>query len=118
MCEPDAPLPERLEAFVGWFRDDFRRQDQARWAAVYLQGLLRPGGRKNVEGLARAVTLPPGLEVEDVTQALQHFVNQSPWDEDRLRHRYQSLLARRLSADGLLVVTEMAFAKQGRHSVG
>src|SRR4051794_3488819 len=118
MREPDALLPERLEAFVGCFRDEFRRQDQARWAAVYLQGLLRPGGRKNVEGLARAVTLPAGLEVEDVTQALQHFVNQSPWDEDRLWERYRSLVARRLPADGLLVLEEMAFAKQGRHSVG
>src|SRR5438876_10407800 len=37
----DAELLRRLEQFTAAFRSDFRRADQARWAAVYLLGLLR-----------------------------------------------------------------------------
>src|SRR2546423_1794241 len=122
-AEAPPPGPEalaaRLDDFLAPYRAEFRRRDQARWAAVYLQGLLRPGARKNVENLARAVTLPPGLAVEDVAQALQHFINQSPWDEGKVWRRYQSLVAEQLAgADGLLVAEELAFVKQGRHSVG
>ena len=32
----DAELLQRLEQFTAAFRSDFRRADQARWAAVYL----------------------------------------------------------------------------------
>jgi SRSO17 transposase len=117
MCN-GAVTPETLEDYLGLFRGEFRRRDQAQWAAVYLQGLLRPGGRKNVESLARSVTLPDGLLVEDVAQALQHFINQSPWDEGRLWRRYQALRAQEAPGDGLFVFEEMGFVKQGRHSVG
>jgi SRSO17 transposase len=111
--------PQGLERFTERFRDDFRRREQADWAAVYLQGLLRPGGRKTIENLARMVTLPAGLRVEDVAQALQHFINQSPWDEQKLWRRYQRWLAERLDPfGGVIVLEEFAFAKQGRHSVG
>src|SRR5262249_22965382 len=52
-------------------------------------------------------------------QALQHFVNQSPWDEHKIYHRYFRLLTERLgSVNGTFVVEELAFVKQGRHSVG
>ena len=48
------------------------RKEQRRWAPVYLQGLLGPGGRKSVEPMAARVA--PG----DVQQ-LHHFVAASPW---------------------------------------
>jgi SRSO17 transposase len=95
----------------------FRRRDQARWAAVYLEGLLRPGGRKTVEQIVRTL----GLQAEsdcDPAQALQHFLNQSPWDDDALTRRCRQRLAPCRSTDGALFVTELAFVKQGRHSVG
>jgi SRSO17 transposase len=119
MLECDTCLPHKLEQFTSRFRGDFRRRDQAVWAAVYLQGLLRPGGRKTIESLSRTVTLPAGLRVEDIAQALQHFINQSPWDEQKLWRRYRRWLAERLDpAGGLFVLEEFAFRKQGRHSVG
>jgi SRSO17 transposase len=119
MVERDASLPERLEHFFREFRQDFRRREQADWAAVYLQGLLHPSGRKTIESLARTVTLPADLRVEDVAQALQHFINQSPWDEQRLWRHYQRWLTQRLDPPGgVLVLEEFAFIKQGRHSVG
>src|SRR5262245_43662998 len=117
MCARDTS-PQRLDRFIEQFRGDFRRREQADWAAVYLPGLLRPGGRTTIANLARTVTLPTGLRVEDVAQALQHFINQSPWDEQKLWRRYQGWLAERLdSFDGVLVLEEFAFPKQGRHSV-
>src|SRR5262249_18447327 len=82
-------------------------------------GLLQAKGRKTIENLARFVTLPDHLHVEDVAQALQHFINQSPWDEQKIYQRYYRLLTERLgSINGTFVLEEHAFVKQGRHSVG
>jgi SRSO17 transposase len=119
MFERDTPLVQRLEHFTQSFRADFRRREQAEWAAVYLQGLLQPCGRKTIENLARFVILPDRLSVEDVAQALQHFINQSPWDEQKIYRRYHRLLGERLEAvRSIFVLDELAFLKQGRHSVG
>jgi SRSO17 transposase len=119
MVEHDAGWPQQLNEFMSLFGDAFRRRDQARWAAVYLQGLLTAEGRKTINRLARRVVLPPELTVEDAAQALQNFVNQSPWDEQIVWRRYRTLLAERLAEpDGLFVVNDLTFIKQGRHSVG
>lgn len=119
MFERDGTLIQRLEQWTQAFRADFRRREQAAWAAVYLQGLLRTGGRKTVENLARTVSLPPTLRADDVAQALQHFISQSPWDERKICARYQHWLAKRLaSVCGVFVLDELSFVKQGRHSVG
>ncbi len=114
-CTMDDRLLADLEEYVGLFRGAFRRSDQARWAAVYLQGLLRADGRKNLNTLAAAVTLPPGVASDDVAQALQNFVNRSPWDEERLLARHRALL---LGRPGLLWIEDVTFPKQGQHSVG
>ncbi len=119
MVEHDAGWLQDLDDYTSLFRDDFRRRDQARWAAVYLQGLLQEGGRKTIGGLARRVTLPPDLSVDDAAQALQNFVNQSPWDEQRIWRRHRALLAgRHAEPDGVFVLDDLAFVKQGRCSVG
>lgn len=118
MLEHNPVVAQQREQFIHLFRACFRRREQAEWAAVYLQGLHRPGGRKTIENLARNVTLPEGLRVDDVAQALQHFINQSPWDEKKLQQHYYDLLREQLGPGGLLVLDELAFVKQGRHSVG
>jgi SRSO17 transposase len=114
---PGTDVPPRLEDYAALFRPDFRRRDQARWAAVYLRGLLLHGPRKNIETIGRAAAVPPDLTVEDPVQALQNFINQSPWDERKLLHRYRTLVARR-AGGGAVVVSDAAFPKQGRQSVG
>ncbi len=116
---PVEPLWDRMDAYLAAFGEGFRRRDQVRWACVYLQGLLSGAERKNVGTMARHVVLPPDLVVDDTAQALQNFVNQSPWDEvpvwRRLRSRFRDDLA---DTDGVFIVDELAFCKQGRHSVG
>jgi SRSO17 transposase len=119
MSEPDPLWLERLDAYADQFRTAFRRREQARWAAVYLQGLLSTGGRKNIGNLARQVTIPPDLPVEDITQALQHFVNQSPWDENQVFRRYREQLRSVIGKEeSILALEDVALVKQGRHSVG
>jgi SRSO17 transposase len=115
----DAGRLRSLDEYAALFREAFRRRDQARWAAVYLQGLLGDAERKSIGGLARRVLLPPDVTAEDAAQALQNFVNQSPWDEGRVWRRYRGLMAERLARpDGVFVLDDPAFVKQGRHSVG
>ena len=77
----------RLEDFAAHFRDAFSLDRPARWAGVYLAGLIQEGERKSIEPLSRRVALPAELQVKDPEQALQQFVNQSPWDEQQVLRR-------------------------------
>jgi SRSO17 transposase len=109
----------RLADYAAWFADDFPQAKPARWSGVYLQGLLLDGERKSIEPLAGRVTLPPDLKVKDPEQALQQFVNQSPWDDQKVLRRYRGRLAPSFtSPQGLFVIDDTSFPKQGRHSVG
>src|SRR5215212_11219046 len=83
----------RLAQYAASFADEFPQARPALWAGVYLQGLLLDGERKSIEPLSRRVTLPDELAVKDPDQALQQFVNQSPWDERKTLKRYRSRLA-------------------------
>jgi SRSO17 transposase len=120
------PTPElspgvlgRLAEYAATFASHFPQARPALWAGVYLQGLLLDGERKSIEPLSRRVTLPDELAVKDPDQALQQFVNQSPWDHRNVLKRYRSLLAETFaSPDGIFLVDDVSFPKQGRHSVG
>src|SRR5436309_3974846 len=117
--QADAALARRVAEYAALFADDFPQAKTARWAGVYLQGLLLDGGRKSVEPLARRVVLPPGLTAKDPEQALQQFVSQSPWDEQRVWRRYRALVAAPLACPrGVFVADDVSFLKKGRHSVG
>jgi SRSO17 transposase len=110
---------DRLEDYANVFRDDFSHKKQAAWSGVYLQGLLHDGERKSIEPLSGRVTLPPGLAIKDPEQALQQFVNQSPWDDQALARRYRRHLAQTFaSPEGIFVFDDTSFPKQGKHSVG
>src|SRR3954454_5731548 len=110
---------QRLEAYAARFRDDFRLDRPARWAPVYLAGLIQEGERKSIEPLARRVALPPELQVKDPDQALQQFVNQSPWDEQQVLKRYRAVMAAKFADPaGIFVIDDTTFPKQGQHSVG
>src|SRR5215469_4353906 len=109
----------RLEDYAAGLRDAFDLDRPARWAGVYLAGLIQEGERKSIEPLSRRVALPPELQVKDPEQALQQFVNQSPWDEQRVLKRYRAVMARSFaSSQGIFVIDDTSFPKQGKHSVG
>lgn len=117
--ELDAAVLDRLRDYAAQFADDFPQAKPARWAAVYLQGLLCDGERKSIEPLARRVTLPDGLPSADPEQALQQFVSQSPWDDQAVLRRYRALLAETFAhREGVFVIDDTTLPKQGRFSVG
>src|SRR3954471_7071412 len=110
---------DRLASYADRFRDDFNRPRQAAYSGVYLQGLIRDGDRKSIEPLSRKVTLPAGLQVKDLDQALQQFLGQSTWDERAVWKRYRSVMAETFASPaGIFVIDDTSFPKQGRHSVG
>ena len=110
--ELDPEVLERLHAYAREFRPLFQRIDQYLHGRTYLHGLLLDGERKSIEPLSRRV--PGGDE-----QALQQFVNQSPWDAAPVLAAYRARMAAAFAGpDGLIVVDDTSFPKQGRHSVG
>jgi SRSO17 transposase len=110
--ELDAGVVERLYAYALAFRPLFGRSDRYKQGRVYLHGLLLDGERKSIEPLSRRV--PGGNE-----QNLQQFINQSPWDAVPIlaasRARMAGTFARE---DGVIVIDDTGFPKQGKHSVG
>ena len=117
--ELDPVVLDRLRDYAALFADDFPHAKPARWAGVYLQGLLLDGERKSIEPLARRVTLPAGLTSKDPEQALQQFLNQSPWDDQKVLRRYRVHMAETFaSLAGIFVIDDTSFPKQGKHSVG
>src|SRR3954452_14213908 len=108
----------RLREYAARFAADFPQAKPARWAGVYLHGLLTDGDRKSVEPLSHRVTLPAGLTSKDPEQALQQFVSQSPWDHEAARRRYRVHPAATFaSRDAVFVIDDTTFPEQGRHSV-
>ncbi|MFE4964026.1 transposase, partial [Streptomyces sp. NPDC056660] len=79
-------LRGELAEFVADVFGSLPRRDQRRWGECYLRGLMLDGRRKSVQPMAER--LPDGN-----MQALQQFVNQSPWDPLPIRQR----IAERLS---------------------
>lgn len=103
-------LRGELAEFVGDVFGSLPRRDQQRWGACYLRGLMLDGRRKSIQPMAER--LPNGNR-----QALQQFVNQSPWDLLPGRQR----VARRLSeaiTPQVWVVDDVSFPKCGRASAG
>lgn len=114
-----AAATDRLDEFLRPFAATFRRRDQARWFQLYVRGLLHSGSRKTIEAMVRALQSDLEIPIRDLPQALQNFLNQSPWDE---RQIWQSLrravLERLASTNWIAVLDEVSFVKQGQHSVG
>lgn len=108
--EPD--VLDRLWEYVLPFRKLFPRSDQFRQGRIYVHGLLLDGERKSIEPLSQRV--PDGND-----QRLQQFINQSPWDPQPVLKAYRARMAEAFaSPDGVLILDDTGFPKQGKHSVG
>jgi len=102
-----------LDTVVGTLGNARRR----RWCEAYVRGVLLDGQRKSIEPMAvRLKKIEEGEE--DYEQALQQFINQSPWDEHAVLDRLQAWVGRQFGAEGYLILDDTGFPKQGQHSVG
>jgi SRSO17 transposase len=108
----------RLVAFAEDLFASVPRKDQRRWGQTYLRGLLLDGKRKSIQPMADRLTKgDPQADAYALEQALQQFVNQSPWDPSPVRRR----LAERMTAaigPAAWVIDDTGFPKFGRWSVG
>jgi SRSO17 transposase len=101
----------RLDRYLSDLVEPLGRSERRHWAQIYIQGLLLDGQRKSVQPIAERIA---GAD----EQALNQFLNQSPWEVTEIQRR----LAQRLADDGVepiyWVIDETSFPKAGEHSVG
>jgi SRSO17 transposase len=109
-ASPDE-LPE-VQEFLAAFQVRFRRPEGRQALERYTTGLLTELPTKNCDTMAQAV---PGTSA----QRLQEFLTNRPWDEaDLNRQRVQKMVAEATLGDGVLVLDDTGFPKQGKASVG
>jgi SRSO17 transposase len=94
-----------LEPFKGCFSSRLQHASLRR----YLQGLLGDSPRKSMQAMLVRVTDPGHY------QTFQHFITHATWDWQRVWGRVLEVLPVR---EGMLVIDDTSFPKQGKHSVG
>lgn len=116
VCMPEDQVVQGVAAVVdeaaGLLRQHFRRLEAHQHAADYLQGLLAEVERKNGWQLAEQAgyTHPRGMQ-----RVLDRYV----WDPDAVRDDLRQYVVAELGdPEGVLVVDETGFPKQGTHSAG
>src|SRR5918912_232135 len=99
--------------FHAQFAPLFGRVESQRHSEQYLRGLLvKHDERRNAENLAEAIG---GV----TPRALQRLLTNAPWQHEPVIAALQAFLGPRLDApDGVWVVDDTGFAKQGTKSVG
>ena len=90
-----------------------RGKDVSQHAADYLSGLLGTYRRKNLECIHGDIP-------ESNYQAMQQFVSDSPWSQDKLMTQVAGEVNGILGGKphSALLIDESCFAKKGDHSVG
>lgn len=108
---PRAPLPELAE-FVAPLRVHFTQGPSAETLRQYLTGLRSEPPNKNCDPL-------PAVVPETNAQQFQHWRTDRVWAESALnRQRIAQMETLRSEGEGVLVLEDTGFEKQGRHSVG
>ena len=107
-----AATGDRLTEYVESFAQVFGRSERRKWCRIYLSGLIIDGERKSIEPLAGRVD---GGNV----QAVQQFVNQSPWDGLELINELgRDMLRRFRMKAAIYVLDDTSLPKKGDLSVG
>jgi len=101
----------KLEAFLADVVLSMGRKERREHAKEYIRGLLMDGERKSIEPMASRL---PDVDV----QALQQFVNQSPWSSQEVRAALARKVETEFVPEAYWLIDEVSFPKQGHHSVG
>ncbi|WP_078864086.1 MULTISPECIES: IS701 family transposase [unclassified Streptomyces] len=114
ICRDGAITPDTgaVARFVDRIFVDLPRSDQRARAREYMTGLLATPGKKSLRRMAAVVSSSPRT-----SQALQQFLNDSPWDWRPVRRALAYWVAERAAVSSWTVaVAELP--KRGSHSVG
>jgi SRSO17 transposase len=105
-------LADELVDYHAEFADLYYRTEQGDWGYKYMQGLMLPIERKAIQPMAMA------LEGGNI-QAMQQFIGQGRWQDEKLLQKHWQLVDETLGEDdGVYIVDESGFPKKGKHSVG
>jgi len=105
-------LADELVEYHAEFADLYYRKEQAHWGHKYLQGLMLPLECKAIQPMALA------LEGGNI-QAMQQFIGQGQWQDEKLLKKHWQLVDETLGEDdGVWIVDGSEFPKKGEHSVG
>src|SRR3972149_4947671 len=101
-----------LKAFHEIFSDCFARSELREHFFRYMVGQLSPIERKSIEPIA--------MSVEDgKIRAMQRFISDAVWDNERILKKYHSLVNDDLGDEGgVLIFDESGFLKKGNDSIG
>jgi len=109
-AEQIASLEPALKQMAETFRKCFHKPTFKHFV-TYMLGLITDLPRKNVETIALASDM--------AVRTLQEFLSQLQWDNDRLHHLYQHLIADRHSCpDAIGVIDSSGHPKQGDKTPG
>jgi len=105
-------LMSELKGFHENFSDCFQRTESRDNFYRYMSGQLCHLERKSIEPIAFAIE---GGKV----RAMQRFVSDAPWDENKIMFKYRSLVNDDIGhPDGAIIFDESGFAKKGDDSIG
>jgi len=108
-------LAAELSSYYASYAPLFARREQREWAQLYLRGQLSDLERKSVEPM---VLRERGKDLNAV-RAVQQFIGEGGWGDDRILERHQQMVAADLGEpDGTVIVDGSGFPKKGEHSVG
>ena len=101
-----------LKGFHEQFAACFQRSESRDHFFNYMVGQFSDLERKSIEPIALAV-------IDGNVRALQRFVSDAPWDDDKIITKYRSFVNDDLgSPDGALIFDESSFVKKGQDSIG
>ena len=103
---------EELKGFHENFVDCFHRSESRDNFFRYMSGQFSQLERKSIEPIAIAME---GGKI----RAMQRFVSDAPWDDDKIERKYRSLINEDLGhPDGAIIFDESGFVKKGEDSIG
>jgi SRSO17 transposase len=103
-------LVEELHSYHAIYSPLFQRREQREAAHTSLQGLLATLPRKSIEPM---VLMVDGAASKAV-RAMQAFISEGQWNDERLLHQHWKEVETDLGADdGVLMVDGSDFPKQG-----
>ena len=103
---------DELGGFHSQFHDYFKRSESRGHFLNYMNGQFSELERKSIEPIALNIK---GGNV----RAMQRFISDAPWDDEKIMTKYRSLVASDLkNSDGAIIFDESGFAKKGKESIG